>query len=478
LLAKPDFHTGPKWTRTLGDEVAELGQMVGFDPYPEQRLVLDDVFALDPSDLNRSAAFEVAAIACRQQMKTGLLKLCALGWLFITDQPLVIWSAHEFGTSREAFRDILALVEASDYLSRRVQTVTTAAGNEQIELTSGARLKFKARTSGGGRGLTGSKVILDEAFALMPEHMGALLPTLIAVPDPQVLYGSSAGMAKSEILRSLRNRGRVGGGRLAYTEWTSTRRDCAIPTCQHVPGTEGCALDDVDLWRQACIVTARKDPDMGPIRALRDAMPPDEFMRECLGWWDADGTAAAFGVGRWEACATVERPEGLTPGALAVAVSFDLSHAAIGAAAVDADGTLWLRPLEHGTGIDWLAESARRLQDLYDVDVVVDGRGPAASLLPNLERASVRVKVATTADALDAYDRTYRAVREGTARHPSNSKLDTAVASAVPRPVGDRFTWGRKMSGSDISLLESVTLAAGAAMAPPPAPSEPWGVFR
>jgi hypothetical protein len=409
LLAKPDFHTAPAWDRTLGDEVADLGSLVGFEPYPEQRLVLDDVFALDPRDLNKSAAFEVATIACRQQMKTGLLKLCALGWLFLTDQPLVIWSAHEFGTSREAFRDILALIDGSEYLSRRVQSVTTAAGNEQIELVTGARLKFKARTSGGGRGLTGSKVILDEAFALMPEHMGALLPTLIAVPDPQVLYGSSAGMVKSEILRSLRNRGRVGGGRLAYAEWASDRRDCVTPTCHHVAGTEGCALDDVELWRQACMVTARMDPEMGPIRALRDAMPPEEFMRECLGWWDADGTAAAFGVGRWEACATADRP--------------------------------------------------------------------TASLIPDLEKAGVRLKVASTSDALDAYDRTYQAVREGTARHPGNTMLDAAVASAVPRSVGDRFTWGRKASGADISLLESVTLAAGAALTPVPV-LEPWGIFR
>jgi hypothetical protein len=225
------------------------------------------------------------------------------------------------------------------------------------------------------------------------------------------------------------------------------------------------------------MVTARMDPEMGPIRALRDAMPPEEFMRECLGWWDADGTAAAFGVGRWEACATADRPTGLKPGALAVAVSFDLSRAAVGAAAVDADNLLWLRPLEHGAGVDWVAPTAARLQARFGVDVVVDGRGPAASLIPDLEKAGVRLKVASTSDALDAYDRTYQAVREGTARHPGNTMLDAAVASAVPRSVGDRFTWGRKASGADISLLESVTLAAGAALTPVPV-LEPWGIFR
>jgi hypothetical protein len=76
-----------------------------------------------------------------------------------------------------------------------VKRIYNGNGEERIEMNGGARLLFKARTKTGGRGLTGDKVILDEAFALQPGHMGALLPTLSVRPDPQVLYGSSAGLA-------------------------------------------------------------------------------------------------------------------------------------------------------------------------------------------------------------------------------------------------------------------------------------------
>jgi hypothetical protein len=43
-----------------------------------------------------------------------------------------------------------------------------------------------ARSKGAGRGFTGHKIILDEAYALDDKHMAALFPTLTAVPDPQV----------------------------------------------------------------------------------------------------------------------------------------------------------------------------------------------------------------------------------------------------------------------------------------------------
>ena len=46
------------------------------------------------------------------------------------------------------------------------------------------------------------------------------------------------------------------------------------------------------------------------------------------------------------------------------------------------------------------------------------------------------------------------------------TELETAVAGAVRRLVGDRWAWGRKVSTSDISTLEAATLAAHAVYLP------------
>lgn len=468
-LVEPAFRSAPDFTETLGPEVADLAELAGFAPDPEQRLALDLIFALDGR--GKSAAFEFGVVVPRQNMKTGLFKQAALGWLFLTGQQLVVWSAHEFSTTKEALRDLGALIDGCGYLSRRLKTIRYANDDPSIELMSGQRIKFKARTKSGGRGLTGDKIVLDEAFALTADHMGALMPTLSVRPDPQLLYGSSAGLAESVVLRALRDRGRSGSSsRLAYLEWAAGRRRCADRACTHEYGRDGCVLDDRNLWAVA-------NPLLGRVRANgtgltveyvqseREALPAQEFARERMGWWDDPGvTEPAFGPGAWEACQVGGRPD-VPLGALALAVSIDQTHAAIGAAA-PSGGTVHLHPLQHGPGTGWVVDRLVELQGIHDVEVVVDGRGPAAMLIPLLEREGVRLQVTDTSDVLDACAGLFDLVRERQATHEGFAELDEAVRGAVKRTVGDRWAWGRRKSTSDISPLEAVTLAAWAARRP------------
>jgi hypothetical protein len=107
-----------------------------------------------------------------------------------------------------------------------------------------------------------------------------------------------------------------------------------------------------------------------------------------------------------------------------------------------------------------MVERARLEQVKHGVEVVVDGRGPAAALIPDLEKAGVRLKVTGTVEVLDACADLFNSVRDGKVRHESYPELDMAVAAAVKRPVGDRWAWGRRVSTADISVLEAVTLAA------------------
>ena len=127
-----------------------------------------------------------------------------LAGLFLFGEQLILHSAHEFKTAAEAFRRVLALVEGSDDLRRHVKKVRTSHGDEGIELMTGQRLRFVARSTGSGRGFSGDCVILDEAYKLPREALGALLPTLSARPNPQLWYTSSAGHRDSEVLRGVR----------------------------------------------------------------------------------------------------------------------------------------------------------------------------------------------------------------------------------------------------------------------------------
>jgi phage terminase large subunit-like protein len=446
--------------------------MVGFGPDPEQSLALDHMFAVDKR--GKSCSFEICVICARQNLKTGLFKLAALGWLFITDQNLVVWSAHEFSTAQEAFRDMEILIGGCAALSRRIKRVHRAAGSEAIELRTGQRLKFKARTKSGGRGLTGDKIVLDEAFALQPDHMGALMPTLSVVPDPQIVYGSSAGRHESGVLRKVRDRGRSGRSpRLFYCEWCAPKLACENEKCDHEPGSEGCQLDVVENWKQGNPLLGRMRSNGTSlteeyVRAEREGMPPAEFARERLGWWDDPTATDLFGVGKWEAGKRPARPIDLGVSALAVAVSIDLTHSAIVAAAAD-DPDVWVKPLHHGPGMRGVVDRCVELQAQYGVDVVIDGKGPGAFLIPELQNSGVRLHIASTGDVLDAFANLETKVRDGQFLHVEAKELDEAAAGAMKRPVGERYALGRKMSETDISPLEAASLAAwhaGVASAP------------
>src|SRR6218665_1254385 len=186
-------------------EALELAESVGLDPDVWQRNVVMDMLAED--DQGRWAAFEAGLIVPRQNGKGAVLEGIDLADLFLfsagTRDFLAIHTAHEFKTAQEAFRRVLFWVENNDWLRKKVDRIRTSHGEEGIELLSGARLRFLARSGGSGRGFSCDRLTYDEAYDLPDETVAASLPTMSARPNPQVIYTSSAptGSVKSEVLR-------------------------------------------------------------------------------------------------------------------------------------------------------------------------------------------------------------------------------------------------------------------------------------
>ena len=468
----PAFRSVPPYHRTLGPLVADVAGAAGYGPDLEQRALLDVIFGLRPD--NRVTAFEVAIIVARQNVKTSTLKMCTLGWLFVADQRLIVWSAHEFATATEAHRDLAELIENTPTLRRRLKPngVRFGSADKSIELASGARVVFKARTATGGRGLSGDKVVLDEAFALQPAHLGALMPTLSARPDPQLVYASSAGQEQSGVLRAIRDRGRAGTDpSLAYVEWTDDLGgDCALPACDHAVGRAGCRLDDEARW-------VRANPTLGRritfdyVRAERRGMPPEEFARERLGWWDESDSldGGAFPVEAWEACRTTELALG-APLSFAVEVAEDRSWSCVAAAGKGVGG-LHVEVGEYAEGVSWVLDRVVELTRRNRRSRVVVQRSSAAgSLLPGMRDRGVVVLEATSADYAAACGGLHDLVTAGGLRHSGQPELDVAVRHARTKPAGDgAWVWNRRTASVDISPLVAVTLAAwGAEQKPRP----------
>jgi hypothetical protein len=460
----PAFKWVPDYQESFGDLAADVGAQLGMPMDDEQRMILDAIFAEDQP--GKPACFSVAVVAPRQNLKTATLEIAALTDVFVLGEPLHAWTAHLFDTAQKTFEHMCQLIEGNDDFRKRCRKPRTANGDEAIELLSGERIEFHARSKGGGRGISGDKITWDEALFLTPGQTGALMPILATRKGAQVRYGSSAGFADSDVLRRIRDRGRAGGSkRSAYFEWCAPRVECQDPICSHMWGeVEGCVADRVDLLRLANPAYGRRIT-AERMQDFREEMPAEEFIREFLGWWDEPGSAdAAFGIGRWDACYG-DPPSGVSLGAIGFAATMDMTHGAITAAAFDGD-VVHIKPLQHGPGIGWMVQRAKALQDQHQVDVIVDNRGPAAALIPHLEGAGVRVNAVDTKWVLDSCATMLDLVRERKLRHARYPELETAVSGAVKRIVGDRWAWGRKVSTSDISTLEAATLAAHAVYLP------------
>lgn len=474
-LVPPSYASCPDYDFTHGPAVVELCKLAGFIPDPEQELALDWIFAVN--DDGKPVAFEFAIVACRQNIKTGLFKMAALGWLFKTNQRLVVWSAHEFNTAQEAHRDMCELIKGCPSLDEQVANYYYGHGDESIELKTGARLIFKARTKGGGRGLSGDKVVLDEAFALQDTHMGALVPLLRTRAEPQLIYGSSAPKADSLLLHDLQRRGRSGKSkRLAYLEWSAPEGGCAADPCDHAVGSIGCALDNRDNWRVANTALGRRIT-YETVESERDLLPPAEFARELLGWPDEPegAVSAVISADQWKLCLDAESSiSGLAT--FALDVSPDYSAAALAAAGRNHDGLHHVEitgskstgVIDCRAGIDWVVPRCVELNETWtDFAVNIAAGSAAESLKLKLEAAGVTVNVLGSSDVAAACGLLYGEATspEPKLRHIGQFVLAAAL-KAARKNVEDgeaAWKWGRKRSTGSIVALYAVTLALFAA---------------
>lgn len=459
---------------SYGDEAVDLAARAGRELDEDQKLAVDALLSYGPG--GRWLTLEAAIIEGRQNGKTGgVLLPVVLADLFLFGADRIVWTAHRFKTSRDAFADFDAMIARTPELSRRVKKVTYGTGEECIELMSGATLEFLARSRGGGRGLGGKRLVLDEALFLSAEAMGALIPTLSARENPQINYGSSAGVGSSDHLRHLRNRGRAGGDpSLIWVEYCApggwSEPGCAAgDKCLHSVGTEGCSLDDEALWAAANHTLGRRI-SYDYVRSERRALPPTEFGRERLGWFDeVDSESSPVDLTKWPDLADLES-EAQDPVAIAVDTTPDRARSAVVIAGRRPDGRVHGEVIDHRQGTGWVVDRLVELCEKWKPCVVLlDPAGPAGAFIPDLEDAGICPKpegdqylldIVSTREAAQACGALADLVKNDRLRHLAQAELTAAVEGAKWRYVGDAKLWDRKTSDVDLTPLVGLTLAA------------------
>jgi hypothetical protein len=470
----PRVFTAPPAASSAGQEAIDLARLAGLHLDPWQQHVLRVGMGEKPD--GRWAAFEVCVNVPRQNGKGAIIEARELWGLFLGGEELLLHSAHEFKTAKQAFKRIERLIKGCPDLHKRVKTYRQTVGEEAIELHTGETLRFIARSGGSGRGFTGHSNHLDEAMILGDDAMGALMPTMSAVPNPQIWYYGSAGIGSpSKQLGRLRARALAAmesgepDPSLAYFEWSvdAHRDECTRVCAEHDDA------DDPAAWKRA-------NPALGiriseeHIRNERLSMSSDIFARERLGvgTYPADGTDAwrVIGEDAWRALAD-GRSAMADPVAFAIDTTPERSHTAICAAGANGDA-VHVEVVDHRPGTGWAAGRLAELVEKWKpCAVVIDEGGPAGSLIPAIRRALEEIGLSE--DEVDelllipksrqvgaACGQFYDGVAEQRIVHLDQAPLSTALAGADKRPIGDGWAWARRGVGVDISPLMGVTFAA------------------
>lgn len=476
----------------LGQEAIDLANMAGLELDPWQQLTMNQAASVNPERpffnpyTNRQElkweCFEVGVMVSRQNGKGSILEARELAGLFLWGERVIIHSAHEFATSKEAFMRIESLIEGCADLAREVKRMSRSHGEEGIELMSGQRLLFKTRTKGGGRGFTGDCLILDEAMYLVSAQVGALMPTLSARPNGQIWLTGSAGDRDSEQFGAVRARALSGkfDPSLAWLEWSiDAHTDMCPKDCDE--------HDDPDAVESF----AKANPGLGirisveHVQNERRAMKHETFLQERLGVGDWPVVGEAWKIipkSKWEARAD-DSSVLSADFSLAIDVTPDLGYSCIVAAGtplsvIDEDDPITHIELtgdeygyDHRAGTQWLVPTVIQIckarQPSY---VVVDKATQAGTFWEDLEKAAEKAKVKinlispSSREFAQACGDFYRAVCPSRGEIPAlahlgQPPLGRAVSGADKRILSDMWAWNKRTSSDDISPLVAATLA-------------------
>ncbi len=422
------------------------------------------------------AALECGICISRQNGKGSVLEARELLGLFVDDRRfpgvgarLAVHTAHEAKTAHEGFERLSLLIEGTPRLRAKLRGKPRQSEGGEVIRVGPRRIRFRTRTSGGGRGLSGDLLLFDEAMILLSGVHEAVWPIVTARENPQIWYTGSA-VDKEEplmdehgiVFARVRKRGIAGDADLLYAEWSL---DYESP--DEVPPE---VAADPDSWEKT-------NPNLDVrlsrriIAVEQRTLSPRGFARERLGvgdWPDPNRTNRVIDEDSWRAALVDESSVMLDPICFAVDVSPGRSRAAIGVAGRNASGKNQVEVVRR------FRSTARVLDTLDELikkhgrrcEIMVDGVGAAASLVPAMEEKKMNVVVVTGGEHARGCGMFYDGIvgdeetgSPPTLVHLGDPALTAAVAGAVKRPLGERWAWNRKDSTVDISPLVAVTLA-------------------
>jgi hypothetical protein len=438
---------------------------LGLPLMPWQQLVADVGGELD-SRTGLPVYREVIVTVPRQSGKTTLVLgwevQRAIGW---DGAQRIAYSAQSGKDAREKLLDDQVPILETRRRSVGLRRVVRTNGSEAVEFLNGSKLVLLASSADSGHGKTLDLGVKDEFWADYDDRRDqALIPAMATRAAAQVLTCSTMGTDLSVPLNEAVRRGRVAveagdvTSGIAYFEWSAE------------PDEDP---DDPETW-WGCMPALGYTITERVVVHARATLEDGEFRRAFLNQ-QTKADERVIPAGAWDGVCGNFAPAG--PLTFSLDVNPERSGGAIVAAGVEGTPTVELVDQRAGTG--WLVDRAVELSGRHgSTRWVVDGRGPAGSLIGDLERGGLEVHAVSVAEMVEACGQFYDRVLERAVRVRAHPKLDAAAAAAAKRSVSDAFVWARKSAATDISPLVAVTLALWGATRAEESAATPMAVWR
>ncbi|MGY1498549.1 terminase [Streptomyces sp. QTS52] len=463
---EPPIQAAAPSASSAGQEAVDLAARAGLKLDPWQQHVLRVGMGEKPD--GSWSADEVCVNIPRQNGKGALIEARVLWGLFIGGEQGILVSAHEFKTAMNTMKRIERLIRGCPDLHKRVKAYHKTVGREGIELHDEREVRYVARSRGSGRGFTADCVIFDECMILGDDAMSALAPTTDAVENSQLWYLGSAGIGgPSQQMGRLRRRALaalesgVPDPVLAYLEWSVDPHvdECPADCDQHddIASVEALLKSNPAVgYRLQVEKSMHRRLTMGDTLYARERLGVGEYPSDVADTWQVIGEEV------WRSLAASESQPS-DPVSFSIDMTPERSHAAICVAGYWRGG-VHVEVVDHRPGTGWILQRAKELHAKWKPRCwVVDGGGPAGSLIADLEDEEtglgitvVQPKVREVAQASGQF---YDAVAEQALSHLDQAPMAAALAGAQKRPLGDAWAWARRGVNVDISPLVAGTLA-------------------
>lgn len=443
-----------------------MAEALGLPPMPWQQhwmLVTGELIRDEESGLWIPAYPEAFATVMRQNGKTLWVLAAELQratlWEAYDGKPQAIaYSGQSGSMARQKFRKEHWPQIHHSPMNAAVSRPRFAAEDTGLDFHNGSILTIWSSSEDAGHSLTVDLACLDEIWADVDDRREqAAIPAMATRHDRQKLLASTGGTDRSALYLQKQAAGRdavvaAKTSGMAYVEFAFDPDDDP---------------EDPRTWWKSMPALGHTIYERTVQAALDEMRGPDgdlsEFMRAWGNVTKRTGGGRVIPEEMWlRACTHNEaaRPEGR----LLFGVDANPDQTAAAIAVCDDQGRAEL--VDYRKGTRWCADRLAELVSTHGGSVAVDISGPMGSISAELQRRGVKVHELSVRQMTHACAEFTTRLADGELAvyltdPDTQAWLDTAVADAQKRRVGDAWLWGRRSVEVDICPLVALTIAAG-----------------